>query len=271
MEGHASGTIYIPNPHKLVFGEGSGTDVSINESSDGVATITGSIAFAPVAGSTALTLTGPAASSANPFVYINDATRTAAGGGRVLRIFGQQSATALTGTLEAVYARAENDVASMTGKLVGVSGYAANTAASAGGTIHGGEFWALTKGANCGTVRGMEVGIDSDGGESITDAVGIRVTMQAVGATNCYGLQIVDDSATNAGGTPLDAFIRCEESSAGAAPGSIIDAAGVVGYASAVNGITLTAGDVPLFSYKDKDGTAHVVVCADNDSVAVRT
>lgn len=218
----------------------------------------------------ALLITGHTSSAANPLVYVNDGTRALAGGGRTFRVLSKQTANALTGTNYALYSRAENSVASMTGKIVGCAGYAANNTASANGTVHGGEFWALTKGVNAGTVRGMEVGVDCDGGESITDAIGIRVTMQAVGATNCFGVQIVDDSATNAGGTPLKGFINCTESSAGAAPGAIIFS-DVVGYAAVVNGITLTSKDTPLFAYKDADGTAHVVVIGDNDALAVRT
>ncbi len=36
-------------------------------------------------------------------------------------------------------------------------------------------------------------------------------------------------------------------------------------------GITLTTGDVILFKYLDKDGTAHVVVATDGDALAIRT
>lgn len=44
------------------------------------------------------------------------------------------------------------------------------------------------------------------------------------------------------------------------------------GYGGTYAGITLTAGDLPLFFYLDKDGTPHVLVIPDDDSgVAVRT
>lgn len=36
-------------------------------------------------------------------------------------------------------------------------------------------------------------------------------------------------------------------------------------------GITLTLGDVILFKYLDKDGTAHVVVATNSDTLAIRT
>lgn len=43
------------------------------------------------------------------------------------------------------------------------------------------------------------------------------------------------------------------------------------GYGGTYAGITLTAGDLPVFFYKDKDGTPHVLVLTDADTVAVRT
>ena len=36
-------------------------------------------------------------------------------------------------------------------------------------------------------------------------------------------------------------------------------------------GVTLTAGDIVLFRYKDKDGTPHCVVATDGDALAVRS
>ena len=51
--------------------------------------------------------------------------------------------------------------------------------------------------------------------------------------------------------------------------GAIIDATGQNQYATTVNGVTLTTGDVPLFSWVDKDGTTHVAVFRDSDDTIV--
>jgi len=50
---------------------------------------------------------------------------------------------------------------------------------------------------------------------------------------------------------------------------AIIDATGQLSYGTTVAGVTLTAGDVPLFAWKDKDGTPHVAVFRDSDDTIV--
>lgn len=177
----------------------------------------------------------------------------------------------LTGSAQSLDARINNNIATATGKIIGLKSYAANNQDAASLTIHGAEIWALTKGNDAATVRGMEVGLDFDGGETVTTAVGIRVVSQAGGTiTKHAGIQTVDDSASTAGGRPFDAFYLAEKT-ATELPKSLLWADFAVWGGTSANGITLTSGDIPVLSYKDKDGTAHVLVCTDGDAVAIRT
>lgn len=219
----------------------------------------------------ALTVLGHPSSAANPLVFINDLRRAAAGGGRTLRVLADQKTNALTGTIEATYTRAQNHVASMTGKIVALAAYASNHAASAGGTVHGADIWALPKTFAIGTIRGAEIGLDFDGGETADLAECLLLTSQAGGTiTAHWGLHVSDDSATTPGGRVFDGFIRFSKTATQSVK-ALLDSQGVVGFATSVGGVTLTTGDVPLLAYKDKDGTAHVLVLADNDTVAIRT
>ena len=67
----------------------------------------------------------------------------------------------------------------------------------------------------------------------------------------------------------IDVPIIVKSASATNVIGPIIDATGQTAYLTVVNGITLTVGDVPLFSWIDKDGTPHVAVFRDSDDTIV--
>lgn len=204
-------------------------------------------------------------------VWIVDTSRSVTGGGSTFRVQCTHATGALTGSIQGIRVRTQNNVASMTGKIEGLEAYASNNAASSGGTVHAAEIWALAKGFNIGTIRAIECGLDFDGGETVTEAVVLRVVSQAAGTiTTHYGINVVDDSASSPGGRVYTAFIAATKT-ASQLPGAFLDSTGVVGWAAAVAGISLTAGDVPLLAYKDKDGTAHVLVMADNDTVVIRT
>lgn len=217
-----------------------------------------------------LTITAPARLGAAQAISVPTINSNRAGATDGFKIIIAQVDNALTGTSTGINARANNSVASSTGKIIGGKFYAANNNDSSSLTVQGAEIWALTKGKAAATVRGAEIGLDFDGGEVVTEATGLRVVSQAGGTiTTHVGINVVDDSASTTGGKVYDAFLLVSKTST-QLPGAVIQS-DFSGYAAVVNGITLTTGDVPLFAYKDKDGTAHVVVMADNDTVAIRT
>jgi len=199
-------------------------------------------------------------------LYVNHVKDSFAAGYRVVRLFVSHVANVLTGTLYSCYSRAENHVAGMTGAVVGSAGYAANYAASASGDVTGGEFVALTKGVNADKVRAGFFQIDSDGGETIGEASVIEVNNQA--GPTCtvgpYGVKIYDNSDATPSGSPYKAFVFLKSGSNPVGPA--IDCSGVLAWATTVNGITLSAGDRPIFA----TATA-VVVLASNNALAVRT
>lgn len=218
----------------------------------------------------------PNASWNGALMYANFVRHGSASGVRVLRSFcSQQDGIALTGEIEAVYGRAENNVASMTGAIRGVSGSVRNRQASSGGTASGGYIEAIAGGVTLGTLRGAEIISDNtEGTGTITTMVGLRVRVIGAGTvTNGpWGLQIVNDAATaQAAPQELKAFIRCESSVVTRVASCIIDATDTRINGAALFSVTLTADDNVLFYYKDKDGTAHAVVAADADTLAIRT
>jgi hypothetical protein len=218
-----------------------------------------------------LVLSPPSRVNTAQAILINTISSARAGGQDGFKLIETAKDNALTGTSTAINARTNNSVASSTGKIVGVKSYAANNNASSALTVHGAEIWALTKGVAAGTVRGAEIGLDFDGGETADEAVVARLVSQAGGTvTRHYGLQVVDDSGSTPGGRAYDSFIKLEKT-AGELPKSVLYSDFAVYAGTSANGITLTSGDVPLFSYKDKDGTAHVLVMANDDTVAIRT
>lgn len=218
-----------------------------------------------------LVLSPPSRVNTAQAILVNTIQSARAGGQDGLKITETAKDNALTGTSTCVNARANNSVDSSTGKIVGVKSLAANNNASSSLTVHGAEIWALTKGKAAGTVRGAEIGLDFDGGETVTEAVVARLVSQAGGTvTSHYGLQVVDDSGSTVGSRPFDAFIKIEKTAA-VLPKAVIYSDFAVYSGTSANGITLTSGDVPLFAYQDQDGTAHVLVMTDGDAVAIRT
>jgi hypothetical protein len=218
----------------------------------------------------ALEITAADRMSAAQSILVDTINCNRAAGHDGLKLIVTAKDNALTGNDVGVNARVNNSVASSTGKIIGGKFYAANNNASSSLTIHAAEIWALTKGVAAATVRGAEIGLDFDGGEVVTEATGLRVVSQAGGTiTTHVGVNVVDDSASTPGGRVFDAFVLCSKT-ASQLPGPLLKA-DFSNYAAVVAGITLTAGDIPILAYKDKDGTQHVLVATDGDAVAIRT
>jgi hypothetical protein len=211
----------------------------------------------------------------NPFAFINDPTRSLAGGGRSLYVFQKQTTNVLTGTNEAIRGRAENGVASMTGTIHGGIFVAANREDSSGGTMMALSAECMAKGKTIGTIRGAEIVVDNAAGTgTLTRMIGLRVRVIGAAATMTngpWGVQIVNDSETAlANAKPLKAFIRME-TTAGAVQNCAIDATEADLRGAALFSVSLTAKDNVLFYYKDFDDTAHAVVATDGDALALRT
>ncbi len=217
---------------------------------------------------------GNALSVANPWIHLNDATRSLAGGGRTMDVTSKQTTNILTGTNTALRGNSENRVASMTGAVVGVNARGANREDSSSGTVMGASLEALAKGKTIGTIRGVEIICDNtEGTGTLTTQVGARVRIIGAGTvTNGpWGVQIVNDSESAlAAAKPLKAFIRLE-TTAGATQSCAIDATEADLRGAALFGVSLTAKDNVLFYYDDFDGTAHAIVATDGDALAVRT
>jgi hypothetical protein len=213
-------------------------------------------------------------STPNPLAFIQDATRSLAGGGRSLYVFQKHTTNVLTGTNEALRARAENGVASMTGTVIGGMMVAANREDSSGGTLMGLGVECLAKGKTIGTLRGAEITADNNAGTgTLTRMIGLRVGVVGAGTiTNGpWGIQIVNRSEDAlASAKPLKAFIRCESAVATTVQSCLIDATACRLTGAALFSVSLTSKDNVLIYYKDFDGTAHAVVANDSDALAIR-
>lgn len=210
----------------------------------------------------------------NNLVRIDDTTRDLAGGARTMDVRSTQTVNVLTGTNTALRGTCENKVASMTGTVVGINGRAANREDSSSGTVMGGSLEALAKGKTINNLRGVEIISDNtEGTGTLTTQVGARVRVIGAGTvTNGpWGLQIVNDSESAlAAAKPLKAFIRCQSATVTTVNSCIIDATDCRLNAAALFSVSLSSDDNVLIYYKDKDGTAHALVAADNDTLAVR-
>ncbi len=208
-------------------------------------------------------------------MFLQDTTSAATGGFRLGRVLLQQSggAAQASGTNYAFYSKAENHVNTLAGTIVGLAGYAGNYNTSAGGTINAGEFVATTHGVAIGTVRGLYVQIDGDGGGStVVRASGIEVNMQVASTgitTGPDAIYVSDSSHGITNGVAIAAVLKVVANDVTTEVGCIIDASGVSQYTDVYAGVTLTDGDVPLFAWKDTDGTQHVAVFRDSDDTLV--
>lgn len=218
-----------------------------------------------------------ALSADSPMVDLQNIFWSLTTGWTGIRMTLKQGTTAqASGTNYVARFRGENSVNTSIGTLVGLNAQVANNNDSASLVIAGAVVEAFGKGKNASAIRGLMVEIDNQAGTgTITDMVGQRLKVGGAGTiTNGpWGLQIINDSESAAASqVPLAAGIKLESAVVTTVLGAFADLTDCrLNNSTGKYSITLTANDNVLFYYKDKDGTAHAVVAADNDTLALRT
>jgi len=126
-------------------------------------------------------------------------TNTAAGGDRAIQTYITQStATALTGTLDGVYARATAGDTGGAGTVRGAEIGARlddSVTSAAAAVVTGGYFWADAKAKTATTLRGLEVSLDGGAGGTSTLAAGIEIfNNSSATQTSSYAVDINEGS-----------------------------------------------------------------------------
>jgi hypothetical protein len=128
------------------------------------------------------------------------ATSCDAGGDRGIALnITQLAATALTGTLDGIYARATGGDASGAGTVRGceIGGRVTDASGNIAAVVTGGYFWADAKTRTATTLRGVEVSLDGGAGGTSTLAAGVEVFNNSSGTqTTSIAYDVNEGSAS---------------------------------------------------------------------------
>jgi len=248
------------------LGAATGTSLALTGAVSGA-----SVTWTPGAAVTAITITGNAASAANPGIYVNDQTRTTDADGAGVYAIVNQSATALTHELIGIRGRANNHVASMSGSIVGGYFQAANySAATTGARLRGIYVETMAKAVNIATQRAIEANADGTGAITIASELTAGRFQVATDTSSTYSgtsqVLLLQNSEQEGSGKALGSMISMVSESGVAGASVLIDAHSL--HPTACPG---AATLVALFSFKDTAGVVRYLTVSNAGAILAAT